>query len=80
MATGTKKPIDLADRVAGRRGRRSNAAAVEAAWRREAFCLPRDEARAQSAQEPAWHARAQAAIAASKPAHTSWNAGRPAGL
>ena len=43
----------------------------------------RDEAQAQGAQGgqmPAWQARAQAAIAASTPAHTSWNASRPAGL
>ena len=48
MASGTKKPIDLADRVAGRRSRRSHAAAAEDAWRRESFCLPRDEARAKA--------------------------------
>ena len=45
MATGTRKPIDLAERVASRRGRRS---AAEGAWRRETFCLPRDEARAKA--------------------------------
>jgi hypothetical protein len=38
---------------------------------------PRDEARVPA---PAWQARAQAAISASTPAHTSWNASRPAGL
>ncbi|HEX9167611.1 MAG TPA: hypothetical protein VF886_01605 [Roseiarcus sp.] len=43
MATGTRKPIDLAERVAERRGRRSRT--PEDAWRREAFCLPRGEAR-----------------------------------
>jgi hypothetical protein len=48
MASGTKKPIDLADRVASRRSRRSHAAASEDAWRRESFCLPRDEARAKA--------------------------------
>ena len=48
MASGTKKPIDLADRVASRRSRRSHAAAAEDAWRRESFCLPRDEARAKA--------------------------------
>jgi lipoprotein-anchoring transpeptidase ErfK/SrfK len=37
----------------------------------------RDEARLPA---PAWQARAQAAISASTPAHTSWNASRPAGL
>jgi lipoprotein-anchoring transpeptidase ErfK/SrfK len=37
----------------------------------------RDEARVPA---PAWQARAQAAISASTPAHTSWNASRPAGL
>ena len=45
MATGTRKPIDLAERVASRRGRRS---AAEAGWRRETFCLPREEARAKA--------------------------------
>jgi len=48
MATGTRKPIDLAERVASRRGRRSTSAAAEGAWRRETFCLPRDEARAKA--------------------------------
>ncbi|HEY6736024.1 MAG TPA: hypothetical protein VI256_19890 [Roseiarcus sp.] len=48
MASGTKKPIDLADRVASRRSRRSHATAAEDAWRRESFCLPRDEARAKA--------------------------------
>ena len=48
MASGTKKPIDLADRVASRRSRRSHAAAAEDTWRRETFCLPRDEARAKA--------------------------------
>ena len=48
MATGSRKPIDLAERVASRRGKRSTAAAAEGAWRRETFCLPRDEARAKA--------------------------------
>jgi hypothetical protein len=48
MASGTKKPIDLADRVASRRSKRSHGAAAEDAWRRETFCLPRDEARAKA--------------------------------
>ena len=48
MASGTRKPIDLAERVAKRRSRRSHAAAAEDAWRRETFCLPRDEARAKA--------------------------------
>ncbi|HEY3623310.1 MAG TPA: hypothetical protein VGL12_13160 [Roseiarcus sp.] len=48
MAAGTNKPIDLAARVASRRSRRSRAAATEDAWRRETFCLPRDEARAKA--------------------------------
>ena len=48
MASGTRKPIDLAERVANRRSRRSHAAAAEDAWRRETFCLPRDEARAKA--------------------------------
>jgi hypothetical protein len=48
MATGNKKPIDLAARVAGRRGRRSLESTAEEAWRRETFCLPREEARAKA--------------------------------
>jgi hypothetical protein len=48
MATGNKKPIDLAARVATRRSRRSREAASEDAWRRETFCLPRNEARAKA--------------------------------
>ena len=48
MATGTKKPIDLADRAASRRSRRSHAAAAEDAWLRETLCQPRDEARAKA--------------------------------
>jgi hypothetical protein len=48
MASRTKKPIDLADRVASRRSRRSHATTSEDAWRRETFCLPRDEARAKA--------------------------------
>ena len=45
MATGTRKPIDLAARVASRRKARASA---ESAWRRETFCLPREEARAKA--------------------------------
>ena len=48
MAAGTKKPIDLAERVVSRRSRRSTATRAEDAWRRETFCLPRDEARAKA--------------------------------
>lgn len=48
MATGTRRPIDLAERVANRRSKRSTAATAEGAWRRETFCLPRDEARAKA--------------------------------
>jgi hypothetical protein len=48
MASGTRKPIDLAERVANRRSGRSHAAAAEDAWRRETFCLPRDEACAKA--------------------------------
>ena len=48
MASGTRKPIDLAERVANRRSRRSRAPGAEDAWRRETFCLPRDEARAKA--------------------------------
>ena len=48
MAAGTKKPIELAERVANRRSRRPTKVAAEDAWRRESFCLPRDEARAKA--------------------------------
>ena len=48
MASGTRKPIDLAARVASRRSRRSHTASAEDTWRRETFCLPRDEARAKA--------------------------------
>ncbi len=48
MATGARKPSDLAERVASRRARRSTAARAEGAWRRETFCLPREEARAKA--------------------------------
>jgi hypothetical protein len=46
MAIQTKKPVDVAERVAHRRERR--AAAAEGAWRRETFRLPRTEARAKA--------------------------------
>jgi hypothetical protein len=45
MATGTKKPIDLAERVAERR---LHAVAADDGWRRQTFLLPRDEARAKA--------------------------------
>jgi hypothetical protein len=48
MPTGARKPSDLAERVASRRAKRSTAAAAEGAWRRETFCLPREEARAKA--------------------------------
>ncbi len=44
MASQTKKPIDLAARVANRRSARARPA-TDGAWRRETFCLPRSEAR-----------------------------------
>ena len=46
MAFETKKPVDVAERVARRRERRPTAA--EGAWRRETFRLPRLEARAKA--------------------------------
>ena len=46
MAFETRKPIDVAERVARRRERRATAA--EGAWRRETFRLPRLEARAKA--------------------------------
>jgi hypothetical protein len=48
MPTGTKKPSDLAARVANRRSGRLSSAATDGAWRRETFCLPRSEARAKA--------------------------------
>jgi hypothetical protein len=45
MAAGSRKPIDLAARVASRRKARARA---ESAWRRDTFCLPREEARAKA--------------------------------
>jgi hypothetical protein len=45
MANGTRKPSDLAERAAGRRSARARA---EGAWRRETFCLPREQARAKA--------------------------------
>ena len=44
MASQSKKPIDLAARVATRRSARPSPA-TDGAWRRESFCLPRSEAR-----------------------------------
>jgi len=45
MAFGTRKPVEVAERVARRRERR---AAASDAWRRETFRLPRVEARAKA--------------------------------
>jgi hypothetical protein len=46
MGTETRNPGDLARRAASRRDRR--AAAMDGAWRRETFRLPRAEARAKA--------------------------------
>jgi hypothetical protein len=46
MAIQRNKPVDLAERVARRRDRRT--AVAETAWRRETFRLPRTEARAKA--------------------------------
>ncbi|MBV8443803.1 MAG: hypothetical protein JO312_25150 [Hyphomicrobiales bacterium] len=45
MAPESKKPVDLAERVARRRDRRASA---EGVWRRETFRLRRLEARAKA--------------------------------
>jgi hypothetical protein len=45
MAIDSKKPIDLAARVADRRSGRRSSGATDGAWRRETFCLPRGAAR-----------------------------------
>jgi hypothetical protein len=44
MAIQGKRPVDVAERAAQRRERRS----ADAAWRRETFRLPRLEARAKA--------------------------------
>jgi hypothetical protein len=41
----TKKPIDLAARVADRRRGSRRSGWRDGAWKRETFCLPRGEAR-----------------------------------
>jgi len=46
MAIQRKRPVDVAERVAQRRARRTIVA--DAAWRREIFRLPRPEARAKA--------------------------------
>ena len=46
MAIQRKRPVDVVERVAGRRDRRS--AVADTAWRRETFRLPRSEARAKA--------------------------------
>ena len=46
MASESKKPLDLAERVAQRRSLRTTS--PEGPWRRETFCLPRLEARAKA--------------------------------
>ena len=48
MAIDSRKPIDLAARVADRRSGRRSSGATDGAWRRETFCLPREEARAKA--------------------------------
>jgi hypothetical protein len=45
LSVESKRPIDLAQRVAGRRARRVGAGD---SWRRETFCLPRAEARVKA--------------------------------
>ena len=44
MAIQRNKPVDVAERVAKRRDKRT----VDTAWRRETFRLPRPEARAKA--------------------------------
>ena len=44
MAIQRKNPVDVAERVAKRRDRRT----ADTAWRRETFRLPRPEARAKA--------------------------------
>jgi hypothetical protein len=46
MGIENKRPSDVAERVANRRARAG--AAAKDGWRREFFCMPRDEARAKA--------------------------------
>jgi hypothetical protein len=45
MAIERKKPLDIAERAARRRGQRAPSRQSEDLWRRETYCLPRPEAR-----------------------------------
>ncbi len=48
MAVGRKTPLDLAERVASRRGARATEGVRNDGFRRETFLLPRAEARVKA--------------------------------
>ena len=48
MAIASKKPLDLVERVARRRASRTGEEKAVDFWRRESFCLPREEARVKA--------------------------------
>jgi hypothetical protein len=45
LGVETKRPLDLAQRIAARRARRAASDPASDPWRRETFCLPRADAR-----------------------------------
>jgi len=50
MGIERSKPLDIAQRVAQRRGQRTSKSALGDSWKRETYCLSRPEAR-EKAQE-----------------------------
>ena len=50
MAIERKKPLDIAERSARRRERRTALREPEDTWRRETYCLPRIEAREKASE------------------------------
>ena len=48
MAIASKRPLDLVERVARRRDARTGQESAVEFWRRESFCLPREEARVKA--------------------------------
>ncbi len=48
MGVESKRPHDLAQRVAERRSRRAGYSGANDPWRRETFCLPRADARVKA--------------------------------
>jgi lipoprotein-anchoring transpeptidase ErfK/SrfK len=81
---GTNDPSSIGKFVSSGCIRMTNDSAIDLYNRvsigAKVIVLPMHGAPSHEAQVPGWQARAQAAIAASRPARTSWNARRPAGL